>query len=407
MSAFPSGLVSFLMSDIERSTDLVRQHGQQQYEQLLLEHRAVILEAVETYAGKIVDTQGDSTFAVFARASDAVRAAATAQRELDQRAWPDDAVVRVRMGIHTGEATPSDGTYHGLAVHRVARICSEARGGQVLVSHATVSVIEDARDGLAGVSLVEVGERRLKDFEEPVRLHQLATPDGARAEAPPTRIGVLIVDDQALVRTGFRMILEAEPDLDVVGEAADGAEAVDEARRTKPDVILMDVRMPNVDGLEATRRLLEGRHDGPRVLILTTFDLDEYVYEALKVGASGFLLKDTPPEDLVDAIHVVARGEALLAPSITKRVIEEFVRRPPGSVRTPAPELEELTPRELDILRFVARGLSNAEIAKEAFVSETTVKTHVAHILMKLRLRDRVQAVVFAYENDVVTPGGA
>jgi DNA-binding NarL/FixJ family response regulator/class 3 adenylate cyclase len=405
MTGLPSGLVSFLMSDIERSTELVRQLGRERYEDVLREHRSIIAAAVEELGGHVVDVQADSTFAVFARASDAVRAAARAQLALEAREWPDDAVLRVRMGIHTGEATPSEGTYHGLAVHRASRICSEAQGGQVLVSHATVSVIEDARDGLGGVSLVEVGERRLKDFEEPVRLHQLSTPDHETPESAASRIGVLIVDDQALVRTGFRMILEAEADLDVVGEAADGAEAVAEARRTRPDVILMDVRMPNVDGLEATRRLLDGAIEGPRILILTTFDLDEYVYEALKAGASGFLLKDTPPEELVDAIHVVARGDALLAPSITRRVIEEFIRRPPESIRAPARELEELTPRELDILQHVARGLSNAEIAKEAFVSETTVKTHVAHILMKLNLRDRVQAVVFAYENGVVAPG--
>jgi DNA-binding NarL/FixJ family response regulator len=201
------------------------------------------------------------------------------------------------------------------------------------------------------------------------------------------------------------MILEAESDIEVVGEAADGADALTAVRESEPDVILMDVRMPNVDGLEATRRLLDGKAEGPRVLILTTFDLDEYVYEALRVGASGFLLKDTPPEQLVDAIHVVANGDALLSPVITRRVIEEFVRRPPDSVRKPSLALEELTARELEILRFIARGLSNAEIAKAAFVSETTVKTHVAHVLMKLRLRDRVQAVVFAYENGVVSPG--
>lgn len=216
---------------------------------------------------------------------------------------------------------------------------------------------------------------------------------------------VLIADDQSLVRAGFRMILEAEEDVEVVGEAADGAEAVDAARELSPDVVLMDVRMPNVDGLEATRRLLAGGDGGPRVLILTTFDLDEYVYEALRAGASGFLLKDTPPEQLVEAIRVVASGDALLSPTITRRVIAEFVRRPPDSVRKPSAVLEDLTARELEMLRYVARGLSNAEIAKEAFVSETTVKTHVAHILMKLRLRDRVQAVVFAYENGVVAPG--
>jgi len=218
-------------------------------------------------------------------------------------------------------------------------------------------------------------------------------------------VRVLIVDDQSLVRAGFRMILEAESDVEVVGEAADGVEAIAAAAELDPDVILMDVRMPNVDGLEATRRLLEGKDVGPRVLILTTFDLDEYVYEALRAGASGFLLKDTPPEQLVEAIRVVSNGDALLSPVITRRVIEEFVRRPPESVRKPVPEVEELTARELEMLRYVARGLSNAEIAKEAFVSETTVKTHIAHILMKLHLRDRVQAVVFAYENGVVAPG--
>jgi DNA-binding NarL/FixJ family response regulator len=220
-------------------------------------------------------------------------------------------------------------------------------------------------------------------------------------------IRVLIVDDQSLVRAGFRMILESEDDVDVVGEASDGAEALELAATVDPHVILMDVRMPNVDGLEATRRLLEGKTEGPRVLILTTFDLDEYVYEALRVGASGFLLKDTPPEQLVDAIRVVANGDALLSPTVTRRIIEEFVRRPPASLQKPPPELDELTARELEMLRYVARGLSNAEIATEAYVSETTVKTHIAHILMKLHLRDRVQAVVFAYENGVVAPGGA
>ena len=186
-------------------------------------------------------------------------------------------------------------------------------------------------------------------------------------------IRILIVDDQALVRAGFRMILEAEEDVEVVGEATDGAEALAQAAATDPDLVLMDVRMPTMDGLEATRRLLDGRTSGPRVLILTTFDLDEYVYEALRAGASGFLLKDTPPEQLVEAIRVVASGDALLSPSITRRVIEEFVRRPPASVRPRDPALEELTPRELEMLRYVARGLSNAEIARAAFVSETTV----------------------------------
>ena len=219
-------------------------------------------------------------------------------------------------------------------------------------------------------------------------------------------LGVLIADDQALVRAGFRMILEAEEDMEVVGEAADGREAVEEARRLRPDVVLMDVRMPDVDGIEATRRLLGDDGAAVKVVMLTTFDMDEYVYDALRAGASGFLLKDVPPEQLVAGIRAVASGDALLAPSVTRRVIEEFVRRPPTSVRTLPPKFAELTARELEVLKLIARGLANAEIAKELFVSETTVKTHVAHILMKLKLRDRVQAVVFAYESGLVLPGG-
>jgi DNA-binding NarL/FixJ family response regulator len=218
-------------------------------------------------------------------------------------------------------------------------------------------------------------------------------------------LGVLIADDQALVRAGFRMILEAEEDMDVVGEAADGREAVEEARRLRPDVVLMDVRMPDVDGIEATRRLVGGDGAAAKVVMLTTFDMDEYVYDALRAGASGFLLKDVPPEQLVDGIRAVASGDSLLAPSVTRRVIEEFVRRPPDSVRRAPPELAELTAREAEVLKLIARGLSNAEIAKELFVSETTVKTHVAHVLMKLKLRDRVQAVVLAYESGLVLPG--
>jgi len=218
-------------------------------------------------------------------------------------------------------------------------------------------------------------------------------------------LGVLIVDDQALVRAGFRMILEAEEDVEVVGEAADGLEAVAAAQRLKPDVVLMDVRMPEMDGIEATRRLLADSGTSAKVVMLTTFDMDEYVYDALSAGASGFLLKDVPPEQLVAGIRAVASGDALLAPSVTRRVIEEFVRRPPASVRTLPPRLSELTTRELEVLKLIARGLSNAEIAKELFVSETTVKTHVGHVLTKLAVRDRVQAVVLAYESGLVEPG--
>jgi DNA-binding NarL/FixJ family response regulator len=217
-------------------------------------------------------------------------------------------------------------------------------------------------------------------------------------------LGVLIADDQALMRAGFRMILEAEPDLVVVGAAANGREAVTEARRLRPDVVMMDVRMPEMDGIEATRRLLDGNND-TKVVMLTTFDMDEYVYEALRAGASGFLLKDVPPEQLVAGIRSVASGDSLLAPSVTRRLIQEFVRRPPDALRTPSPELTRLTAREVEVLQMMARGRSNAEIAIEFFISETTVKTHVAHVLAKLGVRDRVQAVVFAYESGLVLPG--
>jgi len=226
---------------------------------------------------------------------------------------------------------------------------------------------------------------------------------------------VLIVDDMALLRKGFRMILEAEDDMEVVGEAGDGIEAVEAARRLRPDVVLMDVRMPNMDGVEATRCLTVQGEDnspslrpallsGPRILILTTFDLDEYVVDALRAGASGFLLKDVGPEALIEAVRVVAAGDALLAPSVTRRLLDRFATAPAPTAK-PSPALASVTDRELEVLKHLAKGCSNAEIAEALYVSETTVKSHVSHLLMKLNLRDRVQAVVLAYECGVVQPG--
>jgi len=235
-------------------------------------------------------------------------------------------------------------------------------------------------------------------------------------------IRVLLVDDQALVRAGFRMILDAEEDIEVVGEASDGEQAVSSAARFSPDVILMDVRMPNMDGIEATRKIVtadgagaSGSQDAdpaldrPRVLMLTTFELDEYVYESLRAGASGFLLKDVPADQLVAGIRVVAEGDALLAPSVTKRLISDFsaARAAKAAEENPPAGLDELTTREMEVFKLIARGMSNHEIAQELVVSETTVKTHVARILMKLGLRDRVQAVVLAYESGLVQPGAA
>jgi DNA-binding NarL/FixJ family response regulator len=219
-------------------------------------------------------------------------------------------------------------------------------------------------------------------------------------------ISCLIADDQAMVREGFGALLAAQPGIAVAGLAADGAEAVRLARQTRPDVVLMDVRMPVLDGLQATRELLADPSDAPRVLMLTTFDLDEYVYEALRAGASGFLLKDAPAAELVHAVRVVAAGDALLAPSVTRRLIADFTKRPPARTTAPiGPPHSPLTPREEEVLTLIARGLSNAEISDTLVIAEQTTKTHVGRILMKLQLRDRAQAVVFAYESGLVTPG--
>lgn len=217
-------------------------------------------------------------------------------------------------------------------------------------------------------------------------------------------IRVVVADDQALVRAGLRMILQAQPDIEVVGEAEDGAQAVTITREHDPDVVLMDIRMPGVDGLEATQRLLHDSPPRPNILMLTTFDTDEYVYRALRAGASGFLLKTAPPARLIEAVRTIAAGEALLAPTVTRRLIESFVRRPPPGSAIP-PQLDALTEREVQVLTLAARGMPNLQIAQSLFLSEATVKSHINRIFAKLGIRDRVQAVVLAYETGLVTPG--
>jgi DNA-binding NarL/FixJ family response regulator/class 3 adenylate cyclase len=437
MPELPTGTVTFLFSDVEGSTELLRtlRDG---YADVMADHERLLRSAFEVAGGHEINTQGDSFFVAFRKPKDAVGAALEAQRAIGSHEWPEGAEMRVRIGIHTGEATVAGDRYVGLGVHRAARICAAAHGGQVLISQTTQALLEEDEELLGELDFSDLGPRSLKNFDRPVRIYQLLAPDlpaefpdlrvdeGVQArgsteladrhevaqaedassgEDVTGRVRVLIVDDQALVRTGFRMILDAEEDMDVVGEAANGKEAIGEANRLNPDVVLMDVRMPELDGIEATRRLLADAGVDSKVVMLTTFDMDEYVYEALRAGASGFLLKDAPPEQLVDGIRAVCSGDALLAPSVTRRVIEEFVRRPPEAVRTAPPEIEELTPRECEVLKLIARGLSNAEIAKSLVVSETTVKTHVARVLMKMGLRDRVQAVVMAYESGLVQPG--
>jgi DNA-binding NarL/FixJ family response regulator/class 3 adenylate cyclase len=419
--------VTFLFSDVEGSTALLRTL-RDDYAAVMGEHERLLRDAWAACAGRELDADGDSFFVAFRRPRQAVDAAVAAQRALAEHSWPEGVELRVRIGIHTGEASLVGDQYVGLAVHRAARICDAGHGGQTLLSETTRSLLEDEEMEFDGFDLHDLGPQLLKDFDRPVRIYQL-TVAGLEREFPALRtaghgaamladrqdevvhaedgsaVRILIVDDQALVRAGFRMILEAEQDIAVVGEAADGREAVAAAERLKPDVVLMDVRMPEMDGIEATRRVLGEGDTSTKVVMLTTFDMDEYVYDALKAGASGFMLKDVPPEQLVAGIRSVASGDALLAPSVTRRVIEEFVRRPPDSVRKPPDKVAELTARELEVLKLLARGLSNAEIATALFVSETTVKTHVAHVLMKLDLRDRVQAVVLAYESGLVQPG--
>jgi DNA-binding NarL/FixJ family response regulator/class 3 adenylate cyclase len=420
--------VTFLFSDVEGSTALLRKL-RDGYRDVIGKHNELLRGVWTETAGTELDADGDSFFVAFRRPKEAVDAAVAAQRALAEHEWPEGAEIRVRIGIHTGEAALVGDQYVGLAVHRAARICDAGHGGQTLLSETTRSLLVDEEEEFEHFQLHDLGPQRLKDFDRPVRIYQL-TIAGLSAEFPELRtagqgaastladrqdelaaadsdggVRIVIVDDQALVRAGFRMILEAEPDIAVVGEASDGGEAVAECERLAPDVVLMDVRMPEVDGIEATRRLLGREGVETKVVMLTTFDMDEYVYDALRAGASGFLLKDVPPEQLVEGIRSVASGDALLAPSITRRVIEEFIRRPPASARALPAKLEDLTARELEVLKLVARGLSNAEIAKELFVSETTVKTHVAHVLMKLDLRDRVQAVVLAYESGLIQPG--
>jgi len=410
MSTTTSGTFTFLISDIEGSTHLARSLGDG-WGDVLGDHHRLLRTAFEERGGEGIGTQGDAFFVAFRRPKDAALAALAAQRSLATHEWPEGVIVRVRMGIHTGEGSISAGEYHGVAIHRAARLCSACNGGEILLSQVTSGLLEDEERVGSVFMLVDLGEQQLKDFDRPVRVFRLlAAEEEEQAAAPDGGSGhvrVLIVDDQALVRAGFRMILDAYEDIDVVGEASNGEEAITEALRLRPDVVLMDVRMPTLDGIEATRTLLDREGSDTKVVMLTTFDMDEYVYEALRAGASGFLLKDVPPEQLVSGIRAVASGEALLAPAVTRRVIEEFIRLPRNAPVTPSPKLDDLTTRELEVLKLMARGLSNAEIAEELVVSQATVKTHVARVLTKLDLRDRVQAVVLAYESGLVVAGSA
>jgi len=402
----PSGAVTFCFTDIEGSSALSARLGQALFAATIERHREIMRDAWRPWGGVEVSTEGDGCFVVFADVDAALAACLRAQQRLAVEVWPADAAVRVRMGVHTGQAVPTvAGDYIALAVNQAARVAACGHGGQVVVSAASAELATDS-------SLRQLGRFRVRDFAEPLELFQLLGA-GLELEFPPLRgahsldvIRVAIADDQALVRGGFAVLLRTAEDIEVVGEAANGRAALELAVRERPDVVLMDIGMPEMDGVEATRRITsDDRLSSTRVLILTTFDLDEYVFDALRAGASGFLLKDTLPNDLLAAVRVVAGGEALLAPRLTRRLVEEFLRRPSAPTARSSLALAQLTPRETEVLAAVARGLSNSEIATTLLMSHATAKTHVSRLLTKLRARDRAQLVMMAYEAGVVAPG--
>ena len=388
---------SFVTILFTGSTALFERKGDEAADAVRREHFAALRRAVDEHGGREVKSTGDGLMVAFPSAVAAVRCAVDMQR-----ATAATGELELSVGLDAGEPLPEGDDLYGTSVIVASRLCDAAASGEILASEV-VSRVAGSR---VAELLEPAGAMRLRGVSERVaawrvRWREDEQPPPA-ATAPAKAIKVVVADDQQLVRSGFRVILDDEPDITVVGEAADGRSAVDIVTRTRPDVVLMDIRMPELDGLKAAERILSDPELDAAVLMLTTFDRDEYIYEALRIGASGFLLKDAPADRLLDAVRVAAVGDALLAPSVTRRLIEQFahaVRPAPGDV----PEaLAQLTARELDVLRLVARGLSNSEIAAELVLGENTIKTHVAHVLGKLGLRDRVQAVVLAYETGLV-----
>ncbi len=395
--------VTILFTDLVGSTALFDRLGDEAANVVRREHFAALRRTLAQHGGREIKSTGDGLMVVFASAVAAVRCAVDMQRATTETGKG----LALRIGLDAGEPLAEGEDLYGTAVILASRLCDAAGDGEILAS--------DVVRHIAGPRVAELmhpaGALRLPGLAEPVAISELrwreqppAEPTPAESPPPSRQIAVLIADDQRLLRTGFRVILDAEPDITVVGEAADGRTAVDLVRRRRPDIVLMDIRMPELDGLQAAERILSDPELETAVIMLTTFDLNEYVYEALRVGASGFLLKDAPADRLLDAIRAVAAGDALIAPSITRRLIEQFARAARPDPDAIPPALSELTARELDVLRLLARGLSNAEIAGELILGENTIKTHVARVLAKLNLRDRVQAVVLAYETGLVAP---
>ncbi len=396
-----TSFLTILFTDLVGSTAMFDRYGDEAADALRREHFASLRAAVVEHGGREIKSAGDGLMVAFTSAADAVRCAIDMQRTTTGAAGG----LPMRIGLDAGEPILEGGDLHGTPVIVASRLCDAAGDGEVLASE----VVRRIAGSRVTVLMRPAGAMRFKGLSEPVAVAIVQWREDeqdqdalSEPEAPARPITVVIADDQRLLRTGFRVILDAEPDIEVVGEADDGRAAVDIVKRRRPDVVLMDIRMPELDGLAAARRILSDENLTTAVVMLTTFDVSEYIYEALRIGASGFLLKDTPAERLLDAVRVAAAGDALIAPSITRRLIAQFARAArPASSGTP-PALAELSERELDVLRLVARGLSNTEIADELILSENTIKTHVGRIFSKLGLRDRVQAVVLAYETGLV-----
>ncbi len=391
--------VTILFAELIGVAGLFAREGDDAAEVSRREQFSALRGAVDEHGGRVLRSTGDGLMSAFPSAVSAVRCAIAMHRKAGEAGG-----LELCVGLDAGEPLADGDDLYGTPVIVARGLCDAAGAGEILASEIVCKIagprLTETIEPLEGLRLPGVGERVTA-----ARIRWLEEDDGSEPAPPPAGvIRVVVADDQRLLRSGFRVILDAEPDITVVGEASDGRSAVDVVTRRRPDVVLMDIRMPELDGLQAAERILADPELDTAVLMLTTFDLSEYVYEALRIGASGFLLKDTPSDRLLDAVRVVAAGDALLAPSITRTLIEQFARaaRPqPGTV--PA-ALTELSARELDVLRLMARGLSNAEVAAELVLGENTIKTHVAHVLGKLGLRDRVQAVVVAYETGLVAP---
>jgi len=391
-----SQVIAVLFTDLVDSTGQLDRLGDEAAHEASLQHFELLRTAISEHRGREVKSLGDGLMVEFQSPVSAVRCAIDMQRGALNRGLHHT----LRIGVEAGEPIREGNDLFGTPVVVAKRLCDEASGGQIIITDLVTKLVGNRVDA----TFTLLGPISLKGLSADVESFSVEWDAEGSVDIPKKAdpITVVIADDQRMVRGGLRVILESEPDITVVGEAGDGLEAIALVREHTPAVALLDIRMPNMNGLEAARRILE-ELPLTRVLILTTFDADEYVFESLRVGASGFLLKDSPPEQLVGAVRSIAAGDALIDPSVTRRLISRFTRAARPSTDVPD-ALTTLTPRELEVLRLLARGRSNAEIATDLVVEESTVKTHVSRILTKLGLRDRVQAVVLAYESGLVSP---